>query len=309
MRGWITDPSGDAGLRLAADLPEPEPALDEAVIEVKAYSLNRGELGLITRRPIDFRPGQDIAGVVVRAAADGSGPAVGERVVSAVDWHGWAERVAAPVALMTSLPDDVSFVQAATLPVAGLTALSALRFGGSLVGRRVLITGATGGVGQFAVQIAVAAGAYVTAIVSNADRIKDAGSLGAHVVLTSPLPREIEPFHHILEGVGGQSLAESMGNIVPGGTIAFYGTVGGPSTISLADFQRRTSVSIRSHFLDEEPGRRSGEELAVLVNLISSGRLRPLVGLTLDWTRTPDAIRALSDRAVLGKAVLTLEPA
>jgi NADPH:quinone reductase len=307
MRGWITTPGGDAGLTLAEDLPEPEPPANEAVVEVKAYSLNRGELGLINRRPDGFRPGQDVAGVVVKPAADGTGPPVGTRVVSAVDWHGWAERVGTPVELMAPLPDNVTFEQAATLPVAGLTALSALRFGGSLLGRRVLITGATGGVGQFAVQIAVAAGAHVTALVSSEERLKEARDLGAHVALAAPLPADIELFHLVLEGVGGTSLVDSMRSTVAGGTIAFYGTVGGPSTITLGDFQRRSSVSIRSHILDAEPGRRTGGELATLAALISSGKLRPLIGLSLDWTRTPEAIRALSERQVVGKAVLTLE--
>ena len=210
MRGWITEPGGDAGLRLADDLPEPQPADDEAVVEVRAFSINRGELGLIARRPEGFRPGQDISGVVVKAAADGSGPSAGTRVVSAVDWHGWAERVETPVELMAPLPENVTFEQAATLPVAGLTALSALRFGGSIVGRRVLITGATGGVGQFAIQIAVAAGAHVTAVVSSEERLQEARDLGAQVVMTSPLPEDIEPFDLVLEGVGGASLVESM---------------------------------------------------------------------------------------------------
>ena len=307
MRGWITDSGAEGGMRLATDLPAPEPAPNEAVVEVKAYSLNRGELGLIARRPDGFRPGQDIAGVVVQAAADGSGPAAGTRIVSAVDWYGWAERVATPTELMAPLPDNVSFAQAATLPVAGLTALSALRFGDSLVGRRVLITGATGGVGQFAIQIAVAAGAHVTAVVSSEARMAEARDLGAHVVLTHPIPEDIELFHLVLEGEGGESLLESMRSTEPGGNIAFYGTVGGPSTISLADFQRRSSVSIRSHILDAEPGRRTGAELGALVTLIADGRMTPLIGLSLDWTRTPEAMRALQNREVRGKAVLTLE--
>ncbi|HEX5369324.1 MAG TPA: zinc-binding dehydrogenase [Dehalococcoidia bacterium] len=306
MRGWITDPNGDAGLRLATDLPEPQPADNEAVIDVKAYSINRGELGLIARRPDGFRPGQDVAGVVASQAADGSGPAVGTRVVSAVDWHGWAERVATPVELMAPLPESVSFEQAATLPVAGLTALSALRFGGSILGRRVLITGATGGVGQFAIQLARAAGAHVTAVVSSEARLAEARDLGAHVALAGPIPGGTELFDLVLEGVGGANMVESMGFTVAGGTIALYGTVGGPSEISLADFQRRSSVSIRSHILDAEPGRRSGKELGVLVGLIAEGKLRPLVGLSLDWSRTPDAMRALTERDVRGKAVLTL---
>jgi NADPH:quinone reductase-like Zn-dependent oxidoreductase len=307
MRGWITDPAGEAGLRLVADLPEPEPGANEAVIAVKAFSLNRGELGLISRRPDGFRPGQDIAGVVVKVAADGSGPPEGARVVSAVDWHGWAERAATPVELMAPLPANVSFAQAATLPIAGLTALSALRFGGSIVGRRVLITGATGGVGMFAIQIAVAAGAHVTAVVSSEARMPEARDLGAHAVLTHPLPEDVELFDFVMEGEGGSSLLESMRSTAPGSTIALYGTVGGASTIALGDFQRRTSVNIRSHILDQEPGRRTGAELSSLVTMVSDGRIRPLIGLILDWTRTPEAIRALTDREVRGKAVLTLE--
>lgn len=306
MRGWITEPGADAGLRLATDLPEPEPAPNEALVQVRAYSLNRGELGLIARRPDGFRPGQDVAGVVVQPAADGSGPAAGTRIVSAVDWHGWAERVATPTELMAALPDSVSFEQAATLPVAGLTALSALRFGDSIVGKRVLVTGATGGVGQFAVQIALAAGAHVTAVVSSEQRLEEARDLGAHAVHTSPLPEGIEPFDHIMEGVGGASLVESMRNAVAGATIAFYGTVGGPSEITLADFQRRSSIKIRSHILDAEPGRRTGQELSRLVALVADGRVRPLIGLSLDWTETPAAIRALTQREVRGKAVLTV---
>jgi NADPH2:quinone reductase len=306
MRGWITDPNGNAGLRLADDLPEPPPADNEAVVEVRAYSLNRGELSLIAMRPDGFRPGQDVAGIVVRPAADGSGPTVGTRVVAVIDWNGWAERVATPSDLIATLPENVSFEQAATFGVAGLTALSVLRFGGSMIGRRVLITGATGGVGQFAIQIAVAAGAHVTAVVSSEERIREARDLGAQVALTSPLPDDIEPFDHVLEGVGGPSLAESMHNIIAGGTIVFYGTVGGPSEIALGDFRRRSQIKIESHFMDSVPGARTGKQLGVLADLVSEGKLRPLIGLTLDWTQTPDAVRALRDRTVRGKAVLTL---
>src|SRR5438874_13677483 len=129
------------------EVAEPQPAAGEAIVEVRAFSLNRGELALLASRPAGWRPGQDIAGIVVRAAADGSGPQEGTRVVAMVDGAGWAQRVAAPTARMAALPDNVSFASAATLPVAGLTALRTVRLGGALLGRRALITGAAGGVG------------------------------------------------------------------------------------------------------------------------------------------------------------------
>ncbi len=305
MRGWITDPKGDAGLRLADDLPEPEPADGEAVIEVKAYSINRGELNLVRIRPDGFRPGQDISGVVVKAAAEG-GPAAGTRVVAIVDWHGWAERVACPLNYISPIADNVSHAQAATLPVAGLTALRALRAGGSIVGRRVLVTGATGGVGQFGVQIAVAGGAHVTALVTSEQRFEEARELGAHVVLTE-LPEDIEPFYLVLEGVGGPGLTESLHHMTRGGTIALYGGVGGKSEIMLGDFRRKAGVKLTALFLDNEPGARIGDELGEMATMIATGSLRPLIGLDLDWTRTPDVIRALTDRNVRGKAILTRE--
>src|SRR5206468_3423189 len=99
-----------------------------------------GELRLMAGRPDGWRPGQDIAGAVVQAAADGTGPKEGDRVVALVDQAGWAERAAAPTSRIAVIPDNVSFEAAATLPVAGLTALRALRVGGSLLGKRVMVT-------------------------------------------------------------------------------------------------------------------------------------------------------------------------
>src|SRR5207302_7618731 len=91
------------------EVDEPEPVPDEAIVEVHAFSLNRGELALLASRPEGWRPGQDIAGIVVQAAADGSGPKEGTRVVALADGAGWAQRVAAPTARMAALPDNVSF--------------------------------------------------------------------------------------------------------------------------------------------------------------------------------------------------------
>ncbi|TJX52955.1 MAG: oxidoreductase, partial [Mesorhizobium sp.] len=110
--------SSDSATRLRlAEVEEPRPLADEALVSVHATSLNRGELRLLTIRPNGWIPGQDIVGIVERAAADGSGPAAGTRVAALVDQAGWAERVAVSTDRLAVLSDEVSFVSAATLPV------------------------------------------------------------------------------------------------------------------------------------------------------------------------------------------------
>ena len=307
MRGFITDPSGQSGLRLTDELPEPVPAADEAVVEVHAYAINHDEVNLIARRPDGWRPGQDVAGVVVRTAADGSGPAEGTRVVCYLDWEGWAERVLVPVRRLAVLDDRVSFEQAAALPIAGVTALRALRVGGAVLGRDVLITAATGGVGQFAVQLAAAAGARVTALVSGPRRVAEALELGARHAVTSLEDDELGPFHLVLDGIGGDLTAQAIRRMAPGGKLAWFGNIGGPARLELSDFFQHAHAWNAQivGFISPTSEETLGEDLAILADLVADGRLRPLVGLVLDWTKTPEAFEAMAQRTFRGKAVLT----
>src|SRR5215218_1279517 len=154
MRALVSTGTGPTGFELAA-VPEPEPAPDTALVAVRAVSVNRGELTGAGTAPAGTRFGWDLAGVVLRAAADGTGPHAGARVVGlAGDRTAWAERVEVPTGVLAQLPDAVSDEQAAALPVAGLTAFQILDIAAPLLGRTVLITGAGGGVGRLAVQLA-----------------------------------------------------------------------------------------------------------------------------------------------------------
>ena len=305
MHGYVTDPDAPGGLRFADDLPEPTPADDEALIEVRAVAINRGELFLLQLRDRDWRPGQDLAGVVVRPAADGSGPGEGTRVVCIAEGAGWSERIALPTDVVAPLPDEVSFEQAAALPIAGLTALRALRVAGPILGRRVLITGATGGVGQFAIQVALAGGAEVSAQVSAEDRAPLASRLGADPVVTDLDDEGLGPFDLVLDAVGGPVLKAAIGRLAPGGTVATYGNLAGEASLSFRDFAAAPLAKMVG-FFHAHPQETRGEDLRTLARMTGDGRLVPQIGSVRSWEELRGTVEAMREREVRGRAVLTV---
>jgi NADPH:quinone reductase-like Zn-dependent oxidoreductase len=308
MLGYVTDPGAPAGLD-RRELPDPGPGPHDVLIEVRAYAINRGELHLLEQRADGWRPGQDLAGIVAQAAADGTGPAPGTRVVGVADGAAWAQRATVPSHRVAALPDDVAFADAAALPVAGLTALRTLREGGDLLGRRVLITGATGGVGSFAVQLAVAGGAHVTALVSGAARADAARALGAHAVVTT-LDEDAGRFDTVLDGVGGSVLRDAVHRLRSRGTVVAYGAAGGrePTPLAFYDFAGEPALGRLVGFFIYATGEETfGADLAALAAMVADGRLRVDRGDTRDWSETREALDDLRRRRVTGKVVLTLE--
>jgi NADPH:quinone reductase-like Zn-dependent oxidoreductase len=291
VRALVATGNPSAPLQLR-DVAEPTASPNEVIVKVERVSINRGELRLLATRPEGWRPGQDIAGTIVRGAQDGSGPREGSRVVAMVDQAGWAERVAAPVSRLGLLPDNVSFTQAATLPVAGLTALRALRLGGTLLGRRVLITGASGGVGHLAVQLAERSGAQVVGTTSRTDLSTLKG-----------------PFDLILESVGGESLTTSLKLVGRDGIVVLFGNSSGQeSAVSFASFAGKPHAMLYAFFVYEsgEPPT-FGSDLQLLASEIGTGRLEPQVGLEASWRDPVGALEALRERAVEGKCVLAID--
>jgi NADPH:quinone reductase-like Zn-dependent oxidoreductase len=306
----VVDPASPEGL-IVRPIELAPANRNEVTVRVTAISLNRGEVRRATSqgKPSD-RPGWDFAGIIEETAPDGSGPASGSRVVGLLPSGAWAERVRAPSHSVAPLPAAVTDAQAATLPVAGLTALHALRQGGLLLGRKVLVDGSSGGVGHLAVQLAAASGAIVYGQVRREEfQPIVAEWCGERVVLGGDLraaaPRG--PFHLILDSVGGSALAAALTMLAPGGTCVHFGvSASATSTIASSDFFRAGGVKLYGLMLFDELRRveRASEGLALLAGLIAQGVLRPHIAIEAPWTEIGALARQLLDRAFAGKAVL-----
>jgi NADPH:quinone reductase-like Zn-dependent oxidoreductase len=303
VRAVVVDPDAPGGLRVD-QVEAPAPGPGQVLIDAHHVSLNRGDLNDARsgRVPPGAVLGSDVSGVVVKTVP--AGPPVGTRVV-ALTSGAFAQRVVADVDALAVVPDGVDLAQAATVPVAGVAAVQALRAGlleTPIKGARVLVTGATGGVGRFAVQLGAFGGAHVIAVAGDPGRAPELTDLGAEEVVCD-LAQVDAPVDLVLDTVGGSQLVAAWLLLAPGGSIQCIGA----SSAEPAIFPPYSTVGPAkslSSFLITAP---VAPDLAALVRLVDQGSLRAPVAWRGPLARIGDAADALLARKIAGKAVLDLK--
>ncbi|GAA2112151.1 zinc-binding dehydrogenase [Actinomadura alba] len=309
MRALLVDRSVPGGLRLG-EAPDPVPASNQALIRVRATSLNYGEVAFgVENAPEGSVLGWDAAGVVERAAADGSGPAVGTPVVTLGEQGAWAELRAVDTDWIGTAPEGADLGAISTVPVAGASALRALHRIGPILGRRVLVTGASGGVGRYAVQLARLGGAWVVASTGDPDAHGDGlRAQGAHEVVAAP--REVgDPVDGVVDMVAGRQLVEAYAKLARGGTLVSVGHAAGeeetfPYGAFFGDQEGRYDRSIVTFYLIACTG--LAPDLTWLAERVAAGDLDPQISWRGGWDRAAEALDTLLGRRLHGKAVLDI---
>ena len=309
IRAVVVDPNSRAHLAFE-EVEEPSPAPLEALVHVSAVSLNRGEVRRAAMSSeTGFRPGWDLAGTVERAAADGSGPPERSRVVGLMGSGAWAELAAVPTRSLATLPEGVSFAEASTLPVAGLTALYALEKAGGLLGKNVLISGASGGVGLISCRLARLSGAHAVALIrreEHVELVREAGAAEVAVGEDGSAASEHGPYDLVLESVGGEVLSNALTMLAPGGVCVSFGVSSAPEvTFDARSFYLTGGASLYGFILFHEIlSKPPSDGLARLLRLVADGALKPRIELEASWEEIGAVAERLTNRGYTGKAVL-----
>lgn len=314
---------GDSDVLDLTEIEQPQIGPDEVLVRVKAAGVDRGVWHLMTGLPYLVRlagygvrapknpvPGSDVAGVVEAVGSDVTRFRPGDEVFG-IAAGAFAELAAAKQDKLAHKPVNLSFEEAAAVPVSGLAALQALRdVAGVEAGQRVLVVGASGGVGSFAVQIAAALGAEVTGVASTA-KLDFVRALGARDVIdytTSDYADTEQPFDVIIDIGGNSSLGRLRRALASHGTLVITGGEGGGRWLGGTDRQLRAMAL--SPFVGQRLrtfiSKERHDDLEVLADLIEAGKVAPAVSDVHPLADAPGVIRGLAAGRVSGKAVLAV---
>jgi NADPH:quinone reductase-like Zn-dependent oxidoreductase len=325
MKAIVQDKYGEADVLHLEDIDAPTAGSGEVLLKVEAASLFAGDWHYMAGMPLAFRPasgltkpkirvrGRDVAGRIEAVGSDVATFKVGDAVYGMCN-GAFAEYVAAGVNKLAPKPTNLSFEEAATVPITGTTALQAVRDHGQVqAGQSVLVIGAAGGVGSFAVQIAAASGGIVTGV-CNTSQIDAVRSMGAEHVIDytrEDFAKLGVRYDVILDTAGNRKLSTLRQALAPNGRLVVVGGEGGKGKL-LGGFARGTiQAPILSMFSGQTMkgfvATENAADLVVLKELIEAGKVRPLIDRTFSLVDVPEAMRYLREgRGRQGKIVITV---
>ena len=325
MKAIVQDVYGSAGVLKLRDIARPSIGDGEVLVRVRAAGVDPGVWHLMTGEPYLVRVmgfglrkpkvrvrGRDVAGVVEAAGARVTRFGPGDEVYGTCESGSFAEYAAAREERLASKPASVSFEQAAVVPISGVTALQAVRDCGRVQpGHQVVVIGAAGGVGSFAVQIAKASGARVTGVcsTSKADLVR---SLGAGDVIDythDEVGCNGARYDVVIDTAGNRPLSLLRRAMTPRGTLVLVGGEHGGGRV-LGGFDRQLGAPLVSMFVGQRlrglVAKERAEDLEAMTRLIESGDVTPVIDRTYALSDAPDAIRYLAEGHAAGKVVVTV---
>jgi len=324
MKAIVYTEYGSPDVLQLQDVEKPVPAEGEVLIKVYAASVNAADLHLLRADPFLVRLmsgllkpkntilGADIAGRVEAVGSNVKQLKPGDEVfgdISGCGWGGFAEYVCAREDALVLKPANLTFAQAAAVPMAAVTALQGLRGRGHIQpGQKVLINGASGGVGTFAVQIAKSFGAEVTAVCSTRN-VAMARSIGAdHVIdyTQEDFTLSAQRYDLILAGNGFHPIADYQRALSPAGTYVMTG--GSGAQMSQAMLQGPWISMTGSKKMGNMLAKPNHQDLVFIQELLAAGKIVPVIDRSYPLSQVPDAIRYLEEGHAQGKVVITIEP-
>jgi NADPH:quinone reductase-like Zn-dependent oxidoreductase len=313
MKAIVHDTYGSPDVLRLKDIDRPVPKAGEVLVRVRAAGLHVGDCFVVRGRPLPIRlatglrkprygPGHDVAGRVEAVGGDVKRFQPGQDVFGA-GTGSCAEFVCVRADRLAPIPAGLTVEQAGAVPTSAVTALRALRDVGKVTsGRQVLINGAAGGVGTFAVQIAASYGAEVTGVCgpANVDLVRSLGATDVIDYTKDDFTAGERRYDVILDNVENRSLADCRRVLTPTGTLILNSGTGGSliKPLLLSPFLRqhlRRFVAVPDH-----------KDLAALTELIESGRLRPVLDQTFPLAETPAALRHIETGHARGKVVIII---
>jgi NADPH:quinone reductase-like Zn-dependent oxidoreductase len=320
MKAIVQDEYGSADVLELTDTETPTVGDDDVLVHVLAASAHIGDWHVMTGLPYLGRMafglrapkarvrGTDVAGRVEAIGKDVTRFHPGEEVFGTCG-GAFAEYATARQDKLAPKPANLTFEQAATVPTSGCTALQALRVGKVQRGQKVLIIGAAGGVGSFAVQIAKAFGALVTGVCSTT-KVDLVRSIGADEVIDytrEDFAETGQRYDLILDIAGNRSVSHLRRALTPRGHLVIVGGEGGGRWFGIG---RQLRASVLSLFVGQKMGtliaKSTGDDLLVLKELIEAGKVTPVIGATYPLSKVPEAIRHLEEGHAQGKVVITV---